>query len=433
MEMFTMQKSTVQIVEQLRTQRAARKEMRQIRAALNEQAGTKFKEAFMDVFRALRLAAMDISNALRLTIGIIFSFDPEKVKQKIEAFDTRRQKINAEWAPIKQRAMEAFDNADPILTMALMGPANFIAMQGIGAGLVAGKTAAEILAAKNWNELINSFTVTLDTDQSLQQFFQKYSANEERRQEREIEIARGPLGVRTLSRLSNVFSENYEPDGLRLDEQADTKAAQQFSEEQAIDIFVKATGMDKSFEKIRKENLKNLSDTIVSIMADIAPMRDSAMLFAANNLESLRKAFEAAKSKNPKINIADFNKFENTINKETEKLSKDPNFAKELVKQADSEVAELTPEQIAAAAKEKVFRVSKEQLDKQLATGLKNAVSACEVAIKNMGIDNKVLKAMKDSQYSDAKEVAKVYEEMLSTYKEIKDDFENKAKQKTTR
>jgi hypothetical protein len=40
---------------------------------------------------------------------------------------------------------------------------------------------------------------------------------------------------------------------------------------------------------------------------------------------------------------------------------------------------------------------------------------------------------MKDSQYSDAKEVAKVYEEMLSTYKEIKDDFENKAKQKTTR
>ena len=166
-------------------ERTARKEIRQMRSHLAEQGGSKVKDAFLDVFRALRLAAMDISNSLRLTLGIIFTFNPEKMKKKIEAFDDRRQKINAEWKPITDRAKEAFKNTDPILTMAVMGPANFLAMQGIGAGLAAGKTAAEIVTATNWDSLINSFTVTLDLNQSMQQFFQKYSRDEERRQQRE--------------------------------------------------------------------------------------------------------------------------------------------------------------------------------------------------------------------------------------------------------
>lgn len=439
-----MQKTVEQIEEQLRIQRIARKELRQMKVLLSEQAGSKVKEAFLDIFRAVRLAAMDISNSLRLAIGMIFTFDPEKITKKIEAFDARRQKINAEWAPIVQRAQEAFKNADPILTMAIIGPANFLALQGIGSSLAAGKTAAEVLTATNWNELVNSFTTTLDVNQSLQQFFQKYSKNEEQRQERELNrIETGGTAGRgrgILSSLSNIFSEGAETGGTLMTEQkSESKGpspGQKFSEEEAIDIFVKATGMDKSFEKIRKENLQNMKDTIDSIMETIAPMRSSAQLFAANDLKTFVDAFKSAKAKNPKLNDNIFNKFKDTLEKETDKLSKDPKFAEELKKSAGNQkgaATPLSPEQLKDVAGKKVFSVAKEQLDKQLADGLKNAVSAGEKAIESLKIDEDVLKKMKESPYSDAKDVAKVYEELLAVYKEIKSDFESKAKSKATK
>lgn len=418
-----------QIEDRLRLERTARKELRQMRSLLAEQGGSKVKEAFLDVFRALRLAAMDISNSLRLAIGIIFTFDPDKINKQIEAFDTRRQKINAEWAPIKERAREAFKNTDPILTMAVMGPANFLAMQGLGAGLAAGKTAAEIVTATNWNEITNSFTTTLDLNQSLQQFFQKYSKDEEKRQERE-EKAAGSVGRGrgVLSRLSNLFSEGESHVGTVITEQAVPPEGQQFSEDQAIDIFTKVTGMDKGFEKIRKASLENLVETVKAIQTDIEPMRSSALLFAANDFETFQRAFAEVKSKNPKVNAAAFNKFKDVLVKETEKLSKDPKFSEELKKQAGGSA--VTPEQTKVAAEKKVFQVTKEQFDKQLADGLGKAVKAGEDAIKKLGVDDSVLKAMKSSPYQDSRDAAKVYENLLSVYKEIKSDFESKAKSK---
>ena len=436
-----MQTNTKQIEEQLRIKRIARKEIRQMRSVLSEQGGSKVKEAFLDIFRALRLAAMDVSNSLRLTLGIIFTFDPNKIEKKIEAFDTRRQKINAEWAPIVSRAKEAFDNADPILTMAVMGPANFLTAQGIGAGLAAGKTAAEIIAAKNWNEIVNSFDVTLDVNQSLQQFFQRYSRNEEKRQREELEDVQSGGTRRAdgiLGRLSRIFSEGQETEGQVILEQKsqDTPGGSMFTPEQASSIFVKATGMDKEFEKIRKASLENLKETMASIKGQIDPMRSSAQLFAATDFESFKNAFESAKSQNPKIDITALKKFSDVLSKETEKLSKDPKFAEEIKKQianSGKSAVQLTPDQIKVEANKKVFQVSKEQFDKQLADGLKNAVSSTESAINKLNIDDDVLKNLKKSPYKDANEVAKIYEELLSVYKEIKNDFESKAKSKVTK
>lgn len=423
-----MQRTTKQIEEQLRIERIARKEFRKMKSLLKEDAGVK--EAFLDVFRALRLAAMDISNSLRLAIGVIFTFDPEKMDKLIKDFDTRRQKINAEWEPILQRAQEAFNNADPILTMAIMGPANFLAMQGMGAGLTAGKTVIEILAAKNWNELIDSFTTTLDVNQSLQQFFQEYSSNEERRQERDaqaLETMRTGRGRGVISRLSDVFSEGYEYKVGVLREQTETTtpSGMTFTEDQAIELLIKATGMDKSFEKIRKANLENLKSTILEVKSSIEPLRSSSKLFAAKDLPSFESAFKEVKSKNPQVDVKSFDNFMNTISTETKKLSKDPKFREELTKKKPG--TSLSEQQIESEAKKSVFQITKKEFDKQLSDGLSKAVKASDDAIKKLKIDDSVLKYMKDSPYQDSKEVAKVYEDFLAVYKEIKNDFESKA------
>ena len=62
-----MQMTAKQIENKLLIERTARKEIRQMRSHLAEQGGSKVKDAFLDVFRALRLAAMDISKDRKST------------------------------------------------------------------------------------------------------------------------------------------------------------------------------------------------------------------------------------------------------------------------------------------------------------------------------------------------------------------------------
>lgn len=429
MELFTMQ---TKVEKQIRAKMLAEADVERIIMSLNEQGGAKVKEAFLDVFRAVRLAAMDVGNVLRTTVGLLFTFDPNKVKEKMQAFDTRRQKINAEWAPIKQRAQEAFDNADPFLTMAVMGPTNFLTMQGIGAGLAAGKTAAEVLTATNWGEITNSFTVKLDVNQSLQQFFQKYASDQKRSQEIAADrISKGSSGGKgkgILSSLASIFSEGSEISEPLITEQK----VGQGREDQAIDVFVKQSGMEKGFEEIRKPSLENIVSTIEPLMDQLAPMRQSGKLFAAKDPENFKKTLEAIRSKNPKLDPNIISKSEEALKKSTEELTK-----AQLEKQkktstsptkneaTDAPKSNLTPEQVKAEAAKEVFEKFKKEIDSQLEEALQNAVKSSEEAIKILKIDDKVLKAMKSSPYEDSRKTAEVYEKFVSIYKEIENDFKS--------
>jgi len=427
-----MQKTADEIIKELGVKRKMRKQLRETRSILNEE-GVSFIQSIKDVFTALKLAAMDISNVIRLAVGLFFTFDPRKIQEKINEFDSRRQKINAKWQPLMERADQAFQSADPILMMAVMGPANFIGLQGIGAGLEAGKSAAEILTATDWEELRNSFSTPLNMNQGIQQFFQNYSRMQASAQSAAVKNISGQpaKGRGIMAGLSRVFSEGHETKGVTLNEQAiKQKIPQQnFTQAQAIDIFVKATGMDKSFEEIRTQNIENLKDTINSVQEQIEPMRSSAKLFAANDVPSFEKAFQSAKSINPKLDDSILTKFKKTVSDETEKLSSNPQFIEQTKKSAGG--AAMTPEQIKLAAQKQVFHAAKKELDKGLYDNLKKVVSVTDQAIKKLSIDNKVLDSLKKSPYDDAKQLAKIYENLLNVYKEIKNDFDTKAKLRT--
>jgi len=422
-----MKKTNMSIEKTLRIERSMRKEMRQMSSLLKEQGGVK--EAFKDVFRALRLVAMDFGNVLRLAVGMLITFNPEKIKEKIRAFDERRQKINAEWAPIMDRAKDAIGSADPILSMAIIGPANYFALQGMGAGLVAGKTVAEVVTATNWDSLINSFTVTLDVNQSLQQFFQNYTRNEESRREREEEfnISSGKTtrGNSIMSRLSNLFSESTDPQDAVLLEQA---AAPKMTEKQAIDMFVKATGMDKKFKELLDAHKENLKNTLQPIAFELEPMVAVSNMFSATNLKEFNAAVKQAKSINPKLNEEPFVKFDKQVQEETKKFADNPRAVEDLKKKLS--VTQATPEALNAEIEKIVFDTLKSEFDKKVAAAVKSARDNAKIAIDDLKIDSRTLQYMQDSTDSEIKQLAEIYKNLSKTYDTINRDFENKAKSK---
>lgn len=422
-----MKKTNMSIEKTLRIERSMRKEMRQMSSLLKEQGGVK--EAFKDVFRALRLVAMDFGNVLRLAVGMLITFNPEKIKEKIRAFDERRQKINAEWAPIVNRAKDAIGSADPILSMAIIGPANYFALQGMGAGLVAGKTVAEVVTATNWDSLINSFTVTLDVNQSLQQFFQNYTRNEESRREREEEFnilsGKTTRGNSIMNRLSNLFSESTDPQDAVLLEQA---AAPKMTEKQAIDMFVKATGMDKKFKELLDAHKENLKNTLQPIASELEPMVAVSNMFSATNLKEFNAAVKQAKSINPKLNEEPFVKFDKQVQEETKKFADNPKAVEDLKKKLS--VTQATPEALNAEIEKIVFNTLKSEFDKKVAAAIKSARDNAKIAIDDLKIDSRTLQYMQDSTDSEIKQLAEIYKNLSKTYDTINRDFENKAKSK---
>ena len=420
-----MRKASTNVEKKLQIERSIRKEMRKMRTLLKEQGG--FKEAFKDVLRALRLAAMDVGNVLRLAVGMLITFNPEKIRKKIDAFDERRQKINAEWSPIVERAKEAIGSADPILSMAIIGPANYFAIQGLGAGLVAGRTVAEVVTATNWDSLINSFTVTLDVNQSLQQFFQNYTRNEEARREREEElnIASGKTtrSNSIMGRLSNLFSESPEGTDSILIEQAQMP---KIDEKQAIDMFVKATGMDKKFQELLNEHKDNLKKTLQPIATDLEPMVAVSNMFSAKNLKEFDSAVKQAKTINPKLNEDPFIKFSKQVQDETQKMINDPRKVEELKKTLSGK--QVTPEILNVEAEKLVFNTLKSDFDKKVAASVKSARDNAKMAIDNLKIDTKVLSYMQNSSDSEVKQIAEIYKKLLQTYDAINKDYESKAK-----
>jgi hypothetical protein len=155
-------------------------------------------------------------------------------------------------------------------------------------------------------------------------------------------------------------------------------------------------------------------------------MRSSAQLFAANDMLSFERAFQSAKAANPKLDDSILTKFKKAVLDETENLSNNAQFIDQVKKASGG--AQVTPDKIRSEAQMQVFEAAKQELDKSLFDGLSKTVTATDEAIKKLSIDDKVLDALKKSPYDDAKQLAKVYENLLNVYKEIKNDFDTKAK-----
>ena len=427
-----MQKSSQDIILELSIKRAARKELRNFRRAknqnLHEGPNSDFLTPFKNVLKALRLVAMDLSNSLRLVINLVITFDPEKIKLRIKEFDDRRQKINNEWKPIMDEADRVLGGQDPILMMAIMGPANFLTLQGAGVALTAGKTVAEVITATHWDQIIGSYSEQLDVGQRISKFYQNWFEDKDENRgdfEDVYDTTGGSTGHRRrarslASRIASLFVEG-KTGTPSINEQNEKKKAPELSEEQAIDMFVEATGLKDSFIDLRKKSMQNLKDAIGAILEDVKPTLAASQLMGAQNFEELKQAFQIAKQADPKLDPSTYEKFVKSVTDESTKLSSDKKFIEDLMKQTGKK--QLEPNEITAAATNVVFKSAKEQFDAQVKGALKKVITVTGEAIKQLKIDDKMIAEMKKSSYSEIKGVLTIYEELLKVYKQIQDDY----------
>lgn len=461
-----MSKHADDIIRVLEEKRAVRREMRKLkmlnelnpryqydvlgrvtgfaRGAGSGAAGMTIKSSgdilgpFRNLFKSLRLVAMDIGNVVRLTLGLAFTFDPEKIQEKVKAFDERRQKINNEWKPIMEQADKLIGGADPILAMAIMGPAAFFRGLGVGTALVAGKTVAEVVTATNFDEIVNPFTEKLDTNQSLSRFYQEYLARQPRRPDygfgEDSYILRQMQSQSLARRLNNFFTRREEAASAQgqtpVREQKESQERKEklpkidLSPDDALDMFVQTTGMNVAFTRLRRESMRNLSEVIKSIIEQLKPAQTISKLFGAKNPEEVKAAFQAIKSVNPKFDMAVYQKFSDAMEAEAKKLAEDPKFAEELKKKFPGKT--LTPEELKKNAADIVFKTVKTQLDAQTKKYLSDLIKTVEGAIDDLKIDKKAFDEMKKSEYADVKDVVKVYEELNKLYNTVKSDFQRR-------
>ena len=214
--------------------------------------------------------------------------------------------------------------------------------------------------------------------------------------------------------------------------------------------------------------------SVKSITNQMTPLSYSSEILAAKNLDELSAVIDRMKADGNTINIslekakAEIGKNADTLaknekfiaiikNKKGEKQvseqvqktdekkpdpdeqkSKDDTKEKQVVA-PDSDQEKKKPEvqaatqqdttsddssQIRKLAEDAVFNAAKEKLNLQIIGQIKSAIPLIESAIKDMKIDSDTLQLMKKDTESVVKRSAEVYEELLKSYKKIKDDLQ---------
>ena len=88
-----------------------------------------FKKPLEDVFSALKLSAMDLSNGLQRIFKAIWHLgDPKKLEKDKAEYDRKKAKIYEQWKKVYGDSLQAIKSADPFLMLG-MAPAAFLAIE----------------------------------------------------------------------------------------------------------------------------------------------------------------------------------------------------------------------------------------------------------------------------------------------------------------
>lgn len=290
-----------------------------------------FVTPYKDVFKAVRLSLMDIGNSVRLILSSLFASLVNSKKWMIGAkinFNERRQEINKEWQPILERARDAFGGTDPIFRMALLGPSAFFTIEGLGLGLLAGKTAAEALTGTGWEKLVDNFKTNLTGEETLNKLRRRQQ--EDNRQDDEFKKE----AIEKLSKLEQLFfgkiltyntemsrnkNESKESQNLLIAEKKKDENMK-ISPEDAVKIWADGTGISSNLETAAIKIAKEISS--FETMREKVLKRMSLMLDAAA-AESFQKFLEIIKKINQSGGKIDTAQFEAEFKKNADAMLKE--------------------------------------------------------------------------------------------------------------
>jgi len=365
---------------------------------------TMFVQPFIDVLKSAKLLAMDLSNSIQLAWSALTIVDEDDLVDAIENFNEKRQEINKDWEPLLKRVDSLISSQDPIYKLSLLGPEAFYAIEGLGVGLAGGKTIAEILTAIRWEKLKDNFKTRLSPEENLT------------RNSRKIQM----LNKKMLRKLNSLFfirgsyvRESNESHEL-LEKVNMINPDEMMSEKEAIDQFLNITGLKKSLEELKISNSENLMSTANELNNQIVPLTYASAMIKSENLEQLFLVFKNMKDAGITMNIST-DRIVSDINNQVSNLLKNPQFIESAKSKSDDDLNDI--------ARNAIFAISKENINLEIINQIKKITPSIDSAIKSLNIDSDILNLMKKDPENIVKISARIYEDLLNSYKTITADL----------
>lgn len=362
-----------------------------------------FIAPFADVLKASKLYVRSMMNIAYYFYDTVKAYDREDLIEATKEFNNRRKLINQEWNPIIARADKSLSGMDPLLKLSLLGPSYFI-LQGFGAGLSLGRGIHDVFARTPWRVKFGEWKQTQGLD--LEMNFQKQT---QELKEKSDEINRA------LERIFLVQRTRYSESKIResfLFEQEKTKEDIP-NPEDAVKDFMKATGLDAEFNKIKQQRSKDIINLVNDLEEIVEPFKFVSELLGAKSIEELSKVSEKMKNLNQKISLPI-----PQINSDLDKNAKILMTKKEFIE--DPQILKMSDIQKLDYARGIIFEYSRQNIIGQIVKILKNILKDVDNTFNQIPIDSSILALMKKDSDELVRSAAKVYEDFEKSYKEIK-------------
>jgi len=367
-----------------------------------------FVKPFENVFSALKLTAMDLSNSMRMAWGTLFNYsDAEKLKEIYGKFEDRQSRIRTKWDPIVKSSLETIKEADPMFALAL-SPGYYMATSSLAAGLKAGKTTAEIVAAEDWDALLTQLRKVPDEKWGLGKLIKQQE-----------EQAKETSELR--KQLSRLFGESLRPRAGLLREQEVPNTELPSEPRDYVESLLKDTGLDEEFDSIASASALIRIDLSRELEQILKKTHTTAKLISARSADEFSKEVENAISAGS-LDQSDAKGLESImpqIEKQAQGLAKSEEFRNTMAENQGIELDELSDEVIKDTASKVAFNSAKTQFDGKAMAEIDKMMKKVEETYEKAQIDDATLKLM--SQRRDISEVATlldVYESTKRLYDE---------------
>ena len=374
-------------------------------------------EPLKDIFTSLKLTAMDISNSLQLFLKTIWYVrDPEKLKEANEEYELKRSKILKDWGPVVERSMDALNNTDPFLTM-MIAPQATMVSSTLRAGIAAGKNAAEIIAAEDWESIRSKINRVPDEEWGLGALMSK-----QKDQAKETNTV--------LTNLYNLFhSQQAPPQAAQneslLREQNEKEQTAITDPQEWLEIFFRETGIADELTDAGAEVLMEKTvlakDAVEQLSQNIAVMK----LIAANNFEEFTQTISEIMT-DQNLSNESVNQFKEMIpmlEDQAKQIASNSSYAEELSSVLKKPVEEISNDELQTNAMNFVFMKAKEQFDEQNKKSMGPQIKILEEIHDAIYLDQETLLLVnqRKNDLFSAPDFLKVYSQYENLYKEFND------------
>jgi hypothetical protein len=297
-----------------------------------------FVTPFTDVLKTAAVAALDIASVAKLNLDFLLTFgNTEKAEMALNRYNDRKAKIDQRYEEVMKTTNEVLEGGDASILLFSMSPGAYLA-------------AKSPKALKDTQKFLNDAGFETLGGRLLPKT---------RKEKGEEGEERGPI-KQALSDLSKIFflaHHDITGDVLQEAEEGDDVKQKSTNAVGTINDHLEQTGVMTKLTAIRKELLDAKKEHIEELMPVVEGFGQIITALAdANTLEDFIKAAEQSQGV-----VEDVGQLEGTVQKEAEKILKNPEARESIVKTM-AEKEGIKPEKDPKTGEEKLPEIEDEKL-----------------------------------------------------------------------